>query len=37
MVRTHVQFTRQQLDALRELSTATGKSVDELVRKQQID
>jgi hypothetical protein len=32
MVRTQVQLTEQQLDALRELSTATGRSVAELVR-----
>jgi len=32
MVRTQVQLTERQLDTLRELSTATGKSVAELVR-----
>jgi glutamate formiminotransferase len=32
MVRTQVQLAEQQLDTLRELSTATGKSVAELVR-----
>jgi Arc/MetJ-type ribon-helix-helix transcriptional regulator len=32
MVRTQVRLTKQQLDTLRELSTATGRSVAELVR-----
>src|ERR1035437_9061269 len=32
MVRTQVQLTERQLDTLRELSTATGRSVAELVR-----
>jgi hypothetical protein len=32
MVRTQVRLTERQLDTLRELSTATGRSVAELVR-----
>jgi hypothetical protein len=32
MVRTRVRLTERQLDALRELSTATGRSVAEMVR-----
>ena len=32
MVRTQVRLTEQQLDRLRELSTATGRPVAELVR-----
>ena len=32
MVRTQVQLTQRQLDTLRELSTATGRPVAELVR-----
>ncbi|MGA2774413.1 MAG: ribbon-helix-helix domain-containing protein [Bryobacteraceae bacterium] len=32
MVRTQVRLTEQQLDALRELSTATGRPVAELMR-----
>jgi glutamate formiminotransferase len=32
MVRTQVQLTERQLDALRELSNSTGRSVAELVR-----
>ena len=32
MVRTQVRLTGRQLDALRELSTATGRPVAELVR-----
>ncbi len=32
MVRTQVQLTEDQLDALRQLSAATGKSIAELIR-----
>ena len=32
MVRTQVQFTEQQLDALRQHSAESGKSIAELVR-----
>jgi len=32
MVRTQVQLTRKQLQALRQLSAATGRSIAELIR-----